>query len=57
LILQKVSKSQLQGNYPIFLCIAEYCGHDRRGKEIDKDDIVEVANHFHEWKTKIKLSF
>ncbi|MCU0427980.1 MAG: N-6 DNA methylase [Candidatus Kapabacteria bacterium] len=57
LILQKVAKSQLQGNYPIFLSIAEYCGHDRRGKEIDKDDIVEVANHFHEWKTQIKLSF
>jgi type I restriction enzyme M protein len=57
LVLQKVAKSQLQSNYPIFLSIAEYCGHDRRGKNIDKDDIVEVAKHFQEWKTKNKISF
>jgi type I restriction enzyme M protein len=57
LVLQKVAKAQLQSNYPIFLSIAEYCGHDRRGKEIDKDDIVEVAKHFQEWKTKNNLNF
>lgn len=57
LILQKVAKEQLKSNYPIFLSIAEYCGHDRRGKEIEKDDIVEIAKHFHEWKNKSKINF
>lgn len=55
LILQKVEK--VTENYPIFLSIAEYCGHDRRGKEIDKDDIPEVAKYFNEWKTKNKIDF
>ena len=57
LILQKVAKEQLKSNYPIFLSIAEYCGHDRRGKEIEKDDIVEIAKHFQEWKNKSKINF
>ncbi len=55
LILQKVEKTT--ENYPIFLSIAEYCGHDRRGKEIDKDDIPEVAKYFNEWRTKNKIDF
>lgn len=50
LILQKLPKSKILDNYPIFLASAEYCGHDRRGKEIEQDDIKEVANEFHKWK-------
>jgi len=57
LILQKVEKEKIKENYPIFLSIAEYCGHDRRGKEIEKDDIPEVAKYFNEWKTNNKIDF
>ena len=57
LVLQKVDKSQLSENYPVFLSIAEYCGHDRRGKEIEKDDIPEIATYFNEWKTNNKIDF
>lgn len=55
LILQKVEK--ITENYPIFLSIAEYCGHDRRGKEIDRDDIREVATYFNEWKVTNKIDW
>ena len=57
LILQKVEKEKLNENYPIFLSIAEYCGHDRRGKEIDRDDIPEIATYFNEWKNNNKIDF
>ncbi|MDR2408458.1 MAG: N-6 DNA methylase [Bacteroidales bacterium] len=55
LVLQKIDKEKLPKNYPIFLSIAEYCGHDRRGKEIEKDDIPEVAKYFNEWITNNKM--
>ncbi|GHT70285.1 restriction endonuclease subunit M [Bacteroidia bacterium] len=57
LVLQRVQKEKLTENYPIFLSIAEYCGHDRRGKEIEKDDIPAVAKYFNEWKTNNKIDF
>ena len=57
LILQKVEKEKIKENYPIFLSIAENCGHDRRGKEIEKDDIPEIATYFNEWKNNNKIDF
>jgi type I restriction enzyme M protein len=57
LVLQKVEKEKIKENYPIFLSIADYCGHDRRGKEIDRDDIPEIATYFNEWKTNNKIEF
>jgi len=57
LILQKLEKKDIPENYPIFLAIAEYCGHDRRGKEIKKDDLPDIARQFKEWKVKNKIDF
>jgi type I restriction enzyme M protein len=57
LILQKVEKEKIKENYPIFLSIAEYCGHDRRGKEVEKDDLPKIAPYFNEWKTNNKIEF
>ena len=57
LVLQKVMKEKLPKDYQIFLASVEYCGHDRRGKEIEQDDIVEVAKEFHKWKTKTGIDF
>tara|TARA_Y100000816_G_C26098950_1_gene582070 strand:+ start:112 stop:1875 length:1764 start_codon:yes stop_codon:yes gene_type:complete len=55
LVLKKTSKAK--DNYPIFMTVAEHCGHDRRGKKIDKDDIVDVSRLFHQWKKENKVSF
>lgn len=57
LVLQKLPKKQIPDNYPIFLASAEYCGHDRRGKEIEQDDIIEIADEFHKWKKETKIDF
>lgn len=57
LVLQKLPKTKIPDNYPIFLASAEYCGHDRRGKEIEQDDIIEVAGEFHKWKKETKIDF
>lgn len=57
LVLQKLQKEKILDNYPIFLASAEYCGHDRRGKEIEQDDIKEVAGEFHKWKKETKIDF
>jgi type I restriction enzyme M protein len=57
LVLQKLPKTKIPNNYPIFLASVEYCGHDRRGKEIEQDDIIEVASEFHKWKKETKIDF
>ncbi|MBX2931979.1 MAG: N-6 DNA methylase [Chitinophagaceae bacterium] len=57
LVLQKLPKTKIPDNYPIFLASAEFCGHDRRGKEIEKDDIIQVAGEFHKWKKETKIDF
>ena len=37
LILQKTN--QIPNDYPVFMCVAETCGHDRRGNLKENDDI------------------
>ncbi len=48
LFLQK--QNNIKENYEIFMAIAETCGHDRRGKETDSDDILEISKMYHDWK-------
>ena len=57
LIVQKLSKKEIPPDYPVFMAIAETCGHDRRGNETEQDDISEIANQFKEWKKKVNLKF
>jgi type I restriction enzyme M protein len=57
LIVQKLSKKEIPPDYPVFMAIAETCGHDRRGNEKELDDISEIANQFKEWKKKVNLKF
>ena len=39
------------------MAVAETCGHDRRAKVTDDDDIAKIAPKFKEWqlKNKVKL--
>jgi type I restriction enzyme M protein len=57
MILQKLSQNQIPKDYPIFMAVAEFCGHDRRGKEISQDDLTEVAEEFKKWSKKNKFDF
>ncbi len=45
-----IKKSKhITADYPIFMCVAENCGHDRRGNETGLDDISSIASKFKEW--------
>ena len=47
MFLQK--RKKLPADYPIFMAVAETCGHDRRGNEIEEDDIKDIAIEFKKW--------
>ena len=47
LILQK--KNNIPQNYNIFMGIAYYCGHNRRGEKIDKDDMPLIIDAYKKW--------
>ena len=49
LLCKKVPEEELSKDYPVFMAIAETCGHDRRGNEIEEDDIVEISAKFKQW--------
>ncbi|MDD5547825.1 MAG: N-6 DNA methylase [Candidatus Pacebacteria bacterium] len=49
LVLQKLPKNKIPKDYPIFMAVAETCGHDRRGNLKEDDDVGEVALKFKEW--------
>lgn len=57
LVLQKCKKEDLKNDYPIFLAIAEECGHDRRGNETSLDDIANVSEEFKIWRNKNNVKF
>ena len=52
LVLKKIPQTELKKDYQIFMAVADYCGHDRRGKEINEDDIPLIPKKFHEWLKK-----
>ena len=49
LVFQKLRSQDIPDDYPIYMAIAETCGHDRRGKEIEEDDVSEISRSFREW--------
>jgi len=57
MIFQKLQEDKIPKDYPIFMAVAETCGHDRRGKETKDDDIEQVANKFKGWMKKNKITF
>ena len=46
LFLQKKKEGEKVGNYPIFMAVAEKCGHNRRGKPIEDDDFSEISRNY-----------
>lgn len=57
LIFQKLKKEDIPEDYPIFMTIAETCGHDRRGNVIEDDDVSKISSIFKEWCTTNNISF
>lgn len=57
IVLQKMENEEIPEDYPIFMAIAEYCGHDRRGKVIPKDDIVDIPGEFKKWAKENNFKF
>ena len=57
LIFQKLKKKDIPQDYPIFMAVAETCGHDRRGKETKDDDIKQIANEFKKWAIENNFKF
>jgi len=57
MIFQKLSGNKIKKDYPVFMAVAETCGHDRRGKETKDDDILKVADSFREWSRKNDFKF
>lgn len=49
LLVKKSPKSERDADYPVFMAVADHCGHDRRGKEIEADDIPGIPEKFRAW--------
>ena len=57
LVAQKLDHDDIPDDYQVFMCLAETCGHDRRGNIKDEDDIALVANEFKKWADDNNLNF
>lgn len=57
MVLQKLPEGVIPEDYPIFLAVAEFCGHDRRGKEVPRDDIARISGEFARWAEENSFSF
>ena len=57
LIVQKLKKNDIPEDYPDFMCVAETCGHDRRGNIKEEDDIAHISSLFNEWAVENNFSF
>lgn len=57
LIVQKLKVEDFPTDYPVFMCVAETCGHDRRGNIKEEDDIAEISKAFKQWSADNNFSF
>lgn len=44
-------------DYPVFMAIAKWCGHDSRGHQIPFDDLPEIMKRLHRFKNHETLDF
>lgn len=57
MIFQKLRENEIPDDYPIYMAIADTCGHDRRGNETEADDIAAIATDFKQWCTNNNIKF
>lgn len=52
LVLQKLKRGEDQGDYQVFVAVAETCGHNRRGDYLQDDDIANIGTLYHKWRAE-----
>jgi len=57
LFLQKKKKYEQVEDYPIFMAVAEKCGHNRRGKEIEEDDLPLIAEEYRKFMKENNVTY
>lgn len=57
LFLQKKKEDEKVNDYPVFMAVAEKCGHDRRGKAIEQDDFPYISQSYREFLKKNDILF
>ena len=57
LVLQKLPQTKIPKDYPVFMAIAETCGHDRRGNLKEEDDISKIPDKFRKWVKENNFNF
>lgn len=57
LIVQKMRNEDIPSDYPVFMCVAETCGHDRRGNIKEEDDIANIPQLFKKWAAANNFKF
>ena len=57
LIVQKMKQEDIPTDYPVFMCVAETCGHDRRGNIKEEDDIAQISTLYRSWAKENNFSF
>ncbi len=57
MILQKLASKDIPNDYPVFMAVAEECGHDRRGNISEQDDVKDVAIQFEKWANENSFKF
>jgi type I restriction enzyme M protein len=50
LFFEKIDKPMVE-DYEIFMAVAYFCGHNRRGLSIEKDDMDMILMHYNKWKS------
>ena len=51
-IRDRKKEGEIDEDYPIFMAVAEKCGHDRRGKPIPEDDFPIISKNYREFQNK-----
>ena len=57
LVFQKLKTKDIPDDYPIYMSIAETCGHDRRGNVIENDDVSKISADFKKWCESNSINF
>lgn len=57
LFLQKKKQYEHVEDYPIFMAVAEKCGHDRRGKETEEDDLPLIAEEYRKFMKENNVTY
>ncbi|WP_322549156.1 restriction endonuclease subunit M [Flavobacterium psychraquaticum] len=56
LFVKKLEKKSAK-DYPVFMAVAEKCGHDRRGNTLEEEDLSGIAPIFRNWLKENNVTF